>query len=248
MCVVGDGRTQNLRRIEMTFGADCKAAFLRHALVAAVGLALLAACGCKSGAKSNGAEQSSSDQNGGAAAPDSAGTQIDTNCIGDRIQNPPEAFHYTFKKVDGPNVHDEEADITPQTIDGTVKNNNGAPFTFHILRSDKTNWDGALLNLSGAVGMLTASASIISNSSAMVREGTGKVNGYDATTYSIDTARGNADEKGGYELLLGQGGSAKGTTSVTAQGCPVKLLLDEEVHQLNGSVDKVHLEMAMIRK
>ena len=145
-------------------------------------------------------------------------------------------------------VHDEEADITPQTMDGTLTNNGAPPFSFHGVHSNKESWDGAELNLSGAVGMLTASTSLLNGSSAMVREGTGNVNGYDVTNYSIDTSRGNSHEKGGYALLLGVGGFAKGAASVTAEGCPAKLVLDEEVHEVNGPVSKLHFEMAMVRK
>jgi hypothetical protein len=246
--VVGNPRAQNLRRTEMTFLADCKAACLKNGVIVAVVLTLLTACGCGSGTKSNDAEQSSSDQKAAAIPGGTAGPQIDTNCVSAHIDNPPEAFHYSFRKQDGSNVHDEEADITPQTMDGTLTNNGARPFSFHGVHSDETSWGNAELNLSGAGGMLTASASLLKDSSAMVREGSGSVNGYDVTTYSIDTSRGTAKEKGGFALLLGAGGFAKGTASVTAQGCPANLILDEEVHDLNGPVHKLHFEMAMIRK
>jgi hypothetical protein len=232
----------------MTSRTYRNASFLRNVPVAVAALALWAVSGCSSAPKSNSTEQNQADQKVAATAPDSAGPQIDTNCVGAHIDNPPEAFHYSFKKIDGAKVRSEEADITPQTIDGTLTNNGAAPFSFHGVRSDQTSWDSAELNLTGAVGMLTASASLLSNSSAMVREGTGNVNGYDATNYSIDTTRGTAHEQGGFALILGQGGFAKGAVSVTAQGCPAKLVLDEEVHQLDGGVDKLHFEMAMIRK
>jgi hypothetical protein len=47
---------------------------------------------------------------------------------------------------------------------------------------------------------------------------------------------------------IGTGGFEKGTAWVTAQGYPVKLSLDSEMHVNNGSVDKVHYEEAMIKK
>jgi hypothetical protein len=232
----------------MTFLADCKVTFLRNGLDMAVALALLTTFGCSSGTKSNNTQQTSSNQKVAATAGGSASPEIDTNCVSDHMDNPPEAFHYSFKKQDGQNVRDEEADITPQTIDGTLTNNGAPPISFHAVRSNEASWGSAELDLTGAVGMLTASTSILNHSSAIVREGTGNVNGYDVTNYSIDTSRGSSQEKGGYTLLLGVDGFAKGAASVTAQGCPAKLVLDEEVHEVNGPVDKIHFEMAIIRK
>ena len=48
---------------------------------------------------------------------------------------------------------------------------------------------------------------------------------------------------------LGPGGFEKGDVWVTAEGCPVKLVLDSELHKNDGSLlDKVHYEEAMIKK
>ena len=74
------------------------------------------------------------------------------------------------------------------------------------------------------------------------------MNGYDTIRYSIDTARGDAAEAGLYRATLGAGGFEKGMAWVTAQGCPVKLSLDSEMHLNNGTVDTVHYEIAMVKK
>ncbi|HET9803579.1 MAG TPA: hypothetical protein VFP96_10095, partial [Candidatus Acidoferrum sp.] len=74
------------------------------------------------------------------------------------------------------------------------------------------------------------------------------MNGYDTTRYSIDTSRGDAAEAGLYRATLGDGGFEKGIAWVTDKGCPVKLSLDSEMHLTNGSVDKVHYEIAMVKK
>ncbi len=221
-----------------------KTILLRSTLVVAVGLALFADSGCTS--SSSGSKSSSGASE--TASSDSPGAQIDTNCVGDHIENPPEAFHYSFKKVNGADSRQEDADITPQAMDGTLTTNASKPYSFHGVRSDSASWDGAVLNLTGAVGMLTASAGLLSHSSSMTREGTEAMNGYDTTRYSIDTTRGNEHDKGAFGLLLGPGGSAKGMVWVTSQGCPAKLVLDEEVRQINGGMNKLHYEMAMIKR
>src|SRR6476646_12272770 len=229
----------------MTFSTDGKA-FLRRGVLAAAGLALLAVSACKSGPASKNTDGKSGTQpNSAVTAQDGGDAGINLNCVMDHIQNPPEAFHYSYNKESSNPVH-EEADITPQTIDGSFKNNS-ASSPLHGVRSDAASWQGAWSGLMGISGMSSAIA-IVRNSSATVREGPEKVNGYDAIKYSIDTARGTDVEKGLYRRVLGTGGFEKGTVWVTAKGCPVKLVLDSELHPNSGSVETIHYEEAMVRK
>jgi hypothetical protein len=212
----------------MTFFTDGNA-FFRRGVLAAAGLALLAVSACKSGPTSKGANGKSGAQpNSAATAQGSGGAGIDLNCVMDHIQNPPEAFHYSYNKESSNPVH-EEADITPQTIDGSFKNNS-ASSSFHGVHSDAASWQGAWSSLMGIAGMSE------------------KVNGYDAIKYSIDTARGTDAEKSLYQSVLGTGGFQKGTAWVTSQGCPAKLVMDSELHGKDGSVEKIHYDVAMVRK
>ena len=61
-------------------------------LYPAIGFALFTASACNSSPASSGSRQT-----GTAAASDNSGTHIDVMCIGDRINNPPEPFHYSYK-------------------------------------------------------------------------------------------------------------------------------------------------------
>lgn len=229
----------------MAFSRDSRVFFSRGVLTAA-GLVLLTVAACKSDPASKNADGKSGAQpNSAATAQGSGDAGINLNCVMDHIQNPPEAFHYSYNKESSNPVH-EEADITPQTIDGTFKNNS-ASSPIHGVHSDAASWQGAWSSLMGISGMSSAIA-LVRNSSATVREGPEKMNGYDATKYSIDTARGNDSEKSLYQSVLGTGGFQKGTAWVTAQGCPVKLVMDSELHGNNGSVEKIHYEVAMVRK
>jgi hypothetical protein len=231
--------------MEMAFSRDGRA-FLRCGVLATAGLALLAVSACKSGPASKNADGKFGAQpNSAATAQGSGDVGIDLNCVMDHIQNPAEAFHYSYNKESSNPVH-EEADITPQTIDGSFKNNS-ASSPIHGVHSDAASWQGAWSSLMGIAGMSSAIA-LVRNNSATVREGPEKVNGYDATKYSIDTARGNDAEKSLYQSVLGTGGFQKGTAWVTAQGCPVKLIMDSELHGNDGSVEKIHYEVAMVRK
>jgi hypothetical protein len=211
-------------------------------VLALAGLLCWSVWGCSS-------RPSPSSEAGQAAAPATAGNAsdpgIDLNCVSDRIQNPPEAFHYSYKK-DGTSPVHEEADITPQTIEGSFENSSGS-HAVHGVRSDSAGWQNAAMSLMGIAGM-TSGVALVNHSSAMVREGPEKVNGYDSIRYSIDTGRGNSAEQGLYRATLGAGGFEKGTAWVTAQGCPVKMVLDSEMHSRDGSVEKIHYEEEMVRK
>jgi hypothetical protein len=206
----------------------------------AAGFVLLAASGCNFGPPSKKTEQKPA-----SAEPNTTDPGIDLNCIFDHIQNPPEAFHYSYKK-DGANYVEEEADITPQTIDGTFKNNDVSR-AFHGVRSDKDSWQTAWTSLMGISGM-SSTVALVRNGSATVREGAEKMNGYDAIRYSIDTTRASGAETMLYRSTLGTGGFERGTVWVTSQGCPVKFSLDSEMHLNDGSVQKDHYEEAMIKK
>lgn len=229
----------------MAFFTDDRA-FLRGSVLAAAVMALLAVSACKFGPASKNADGKSGAQpNSAVTAQGSGDAGINLNCVMDHIQNPPEAFHYSYNKESSNPVH-EEADITPQTIDGSFKNNS-ASSPIHGVHSDAASWQGAWSSLMGISGMSSAIA-LVRNNSATVREGAEKVNGYDTTKYSIDTARGNDTEKSLFQSVLGTGGFQKGTAWVTAQGCPVKLVMDSELHGNDGSVEKIHYEVAMVRK
>lgn len=172
---------------------------------------------------------------------------INLNCVYDHLQNPPESFHYVYKKDASDNDHvDQEADFTPQMIDGFRKQPDGSPQPLHGVRSDLDSWRGAIAGLTGISGMSSAVA-LVNHSSAMTREADGgQVNGYDTIHYSIDTARFDATER---KMLLKPGEFEKGDAWVTSEGCPVKLALDSELHRNDGSfIEKIHYEESMVKK
>ncbi len=210
---------------------------------------LLAGLGCKS-SKVKSSEQAAegADQQQAAASSSNeggSGPGIDLNCVIDHIQNPKESFHYSYKKTDDSPVI-QEADITPQTIDGSFTNGTFSN-TVHGVRSDSDGWRQAWAGMTGVAGM-AGTVALINHSSAMVMEGKASVNGYDTIHYSIDTARGNYAELGLYKSTLGNGGFEKGEAWVTSEGCPVKLTLASETHMNNGQVDKTLYELSMVKK
>lgn len=213
--------------------------------------ALLASSACNSGPSVKTTEERPAASSAAAAkagalsAQNSTDPGLDLNCVFDHIQNPPESFHYSYQKTGANNV-DEEADITPQSIDGSFKNNTIAR-PVHGVHSDRDSWQGAWSGLTGISGM-SSTVALVNHSSSMTLVGPDKVNGYDAVKYSIDTSQANSAEAGLYKSTLGPGGFEKGTVWVIPGGCPVKLSLDSEMHLNDGSVDKVHYEEAMIKK
>lgn len=179
-----------------------------------------------------------------AAPENSTDPDIDLNCVISHLQNPPESFHYSFKDVSD-NPWSEEADVTPQMINGSFKSNYmPAPVPLHDTPQDmshKYQW---------AIARMASLFALVRGTSAVVNEGPEKgVNGYDTTKFSIDTSRANATEQGLYTATLGPGGNENGTVWVTSDGCPVKIVMDEELHSKDGKVSgKAHYEEAMVRK
>lgn len=207
-------------------------------------LAILLA-GCSSNTEKRAEKNSKAERGSSTAKANDVFRGIDLNCVIDHIQNPPEPFHYSYQKQSS-NPVEEQADITPQTIDGSFKNSSAAR-PLHGVRSDPQSWQTAWSGLMGISGMSSAIA-IIRSSSAITKQGSEKMNGYDATKLLIDTTVADPAEQGLYRTVLGPGGFEKGTAWVTSQGCPVKLVLDSELHDNNGGLEKIHYEIAMIRK
>ena len=222
---------------------------LSASIAAIVSIIAIAACNSRSSVKT--AEQNSASNSASATKASAASAQnltapgLDLNCVFDHIQNPPESFHYSYQKVGSNNV-DEEADITPQTIDGSFKNNDAAN-PLHGVHTDSAGWQGAWSGLMGISGM-SSTVALVNHSSSITLVGPESVNGYNAIKYSIDTTQASAAEAGLYKSTLGAGGFEKGTVWVIPGGCPVKFSLDSEMHLNPGDVDKVHYEEAMIKK
>jgi len=225
-----------MRNRGITSDANHRAAFSGHILGVAITLALLTP-GCK---------HKSADQHPGiaqknTAAATNAAPMIDLNCVLSHIQNPPESFHYSFKD-ESPEPWVEDADVTPQKIDGSFSNRSlPTPQTFHGRPQEVAS------NLM-AIGRMSSIFATVRNTSAVTSEARETINGYSTFKYSIDTARGTLTEQALYKSVLGPGGSEKGTVWITSDGCPVKIDLEEELHSKDGSLlGKAHYEEAIVK-
>src|SRR5579883_347242 len=213
-------------------------ALVRDCFVAVA--AFISLSGCNSATSKKADMITESPKKNVATVKTSADTGIDLNCVINHIQNPPESFHYSFK-AESENPWEEEADVTPQWIEGSFSNNSlPVPQQFH--GTPQETWSNLM-----AIGRMASLFAIVK--SVVVNEGADKVNVYDSVKYSIDTTRGNASEQGLYKSVLGPGGFEKGTVWATSQGCPVKIVLDEELHAKDGSLlEKARYEEAMVKK
>jgi hypothetical protein len=143
---------------------------------------------------------------------------------------------------------DKEADITAQDMAITIKDKSGS-HSYHGARSDETSWDRAVLDLSGLnITAMSSRLNSLNGTSALINHGADAVNNYSTTKYSIDTTSANLSDKGKFEVLFGRGSFEKGAIWMGADGCAVKLALDEGIWQENGDVKKVHYEMARVKK
>ena len=202
-----------------------------------LGLALVVTSACNSSSVAKSAS----------AATDGAGSHIDVLCIGDRIDNPPESFHYSYKYSDMSGSAQKDADVTPQVMDITIKDKSGS-HSFHGVHSNEASWSSAVVDLSNLnMTAMSSRLNSLDNTSAIVRQSSEPVNGYDTTKYSIDTANAKSSDRQKFEALFGTGSFEKGTAWVPGDGCAVKLVLDEAV-QINGSLKNAHYEIDRIKK
>ena len=206
--------------------------------------------GCKSASGGNQAVSTGTPVQSQSAAAASAGKSGDPRiilqCAADKIQKPPFAFHWSLKKnVSDSGPSDREADVTPDSIIGTVTDNSGMR-SVNAARTDASAWNMAALDLAGPLPASTVA--LVNNSSATTRSGTEKMNGEDTIRYAIDTTSASPEEASLIKSVLGDGGFVKGSAWVTAEGCPVKFVLDVEQHLRNGKVETEHYEEAMVRK
>ncbi|HEV2304826.1 MAG TPA: hypothetical protein VGR93_04865 [Candidatus Acidoferrales bacterium] len=212
-----------------------------------VGLGLLILGGCTAVPSPRDADASSAAEQRPAAKQNSNGPLVDLNCVVDWIRNPKEAFHYSYSQLSQSHFIDQEADVTPQTIDGTVNSmsdgQTNPPEPVHAVRSNSDGWQSQVNHLSMGFGMPGSLMEGGLMSSEMVRQDAEKVNGYDATKYSVDTARLDPADR----AILGTT-SEKGTVWVTDEGCPVKIIMDTEAQARDGSVKKTHWEEAIVKK
>jgi hypothetical protein len=219
----------------MTLRANRKSGLPYVGRILTAALMLLAISGCSSTTKSDRVEPATSGNSGG---------HIDVMCIGDRIENPTESFHYSYKYADASGSEDREADITPTSMNITMTDSAGSR-SFRGIRSNEESWNSAVLDLStlritGMAGRLVG----LDGTSAIVRQGAESVNGYQTTKYSIDTKSANSSDQRQFETLFGAGSSEKGTVWMAADGCAVKLVLDEELAQPNSGALKGHYEIS----
>jgi hypothetical protein len=197
--------------------------------------------GCKSSTTSN--------SNGRVASKGSDSTnQVELMCVGDRISNPSEPFHYSYKYSGSAGSIENQADITPQAMDVNSKDSSGSR-KYHGVRSDETSWNTAVLDLSSLrFTGLSARIESLNGTSALVSRGAESVNGYNTIKYAIDTTRANTADRQQFETLFNKGSFEKGTIWVPADGCAVKMDLDEAIVQNDGSIDQGHYELALVKK
>lgn len=201
-------------------------------------LTFSAACNSGSASKRNDANAGGSD----------SGYAIDVLCMADRINNPVESFHYSYKYADGSGWTNKEADITPQTMDITIKDKSGA-HSYHGTRADENSWNQAVIDLSNLnITIMSARLGAVSDGSGVSRQGSETVNGYSATKYAIDTAGAKSADQEKFEALFGKGSFEKGMVWISDDGCAVKLVLDEGIVRPNNNFDKAHFELDRIRK
>ena len=206
-----------------------KAPALRLTLILESLLVMLAISACSGGS--------------GSSSSRAPGTHIDVMCIGDRINDPPESFHYSFQYTDASGSIAKEADITPRAMNIVVRDASGV-HSYHGIRNDDASWSSAVLDLSSLnlTGMAARLGSL-NGTSALGSQGSEQLNGYSTTRVALDTTGATAADQKKFAILYGQGSFDRGTVWMGRDGCVVKLVLDEAV-SVDGRIEKRHYELS----
>ena len=177
----------------------------------------------------------------------SAADHLDVGCMLDQVQRPAEPFHYSYEYADASRKLDEEADVTPQSIDIDISDESGT-HRYHGVRADEQSWSNAMLDLSSLsfTGMMGRMAGYDGTSVVRAR-GAEQMNGYSVTRYEIDSGGANPADRDTFITLFGAGSFDKGTVWMGSDGCAVKILLDEGLSQPNGPVEKRHFEINRLK-
>ena len=177
---------------------------MQRLLFSAICFLLVSSSACTSKSESRTREQ------GATASSDSANSHIDLMCIGERINNPPEAFHYSYKYNDASTSVSKEADITPQAMEIAIKDQSGS-HSFHGVRSDEVSWNSAVLDLSGlGLTAMMSRFDALNGTSAISRQANESMNGYDTTRYAINTTTAGDSDQRKFAALFGAGALRRG--------------------------------------
>lgn len=201
------------------------------------GLLIAAPASCRSG----GASAS------GAGTTEASAAHLDVGCILDRVEKPAESFHYSYKYADASRQVDQEADVTPQTLDVKITDQSGT-HSYHGVRSDEHSWNSAVLDVSNlSFTSMMGRLAGYDGTSVIKSRGAEQVNGYSATRYEIDSSGANASDRNTFTTLFGPGSFDKGSVWIGPDGCAVKILLDEGLSQPTGQLEKRHYEISRLK-
>ena len=185
-----------------------------------------------------------------ATAGDNPPSAIDTprpslECYADRTLHAPAPFHLSWKRDDASGHTDWEADVTADTIDGTLARN-AVVRKIHGERRDLSSWQGAFAAF--PFGSETGHFRLIANNSGMTVTGQERFNDYATTKYTVDTTHVSAEAAAVFKMTLGEKGFVTGTAWVDNTGCVVKFVIDEASQYGNGTLEKKHLDVGMTAK
>lgn len=168
-------------------------------------------------------------------------------CLAEHVENAPAPFHLSYKKSTQASNSDWETDITANSISGMVVDDAGTR-AIQGIRTNGAAWGKAVADVIAPISGSQRTFALVRNSSATRRDGKEKVNGEDTVKYTIDSARDTAVDASQVDGLLGAGGFIKGAVWVTNDGCPVRLVMDAQMHMPDGNLEKEHYEAEVFLK
>ena len=174
-----------------------------------------------------------------------------TSCLVDMMRNPTGPFHFSMLRKDSdlPAPFTSEADLTPETLEGSTSTSSGKEVhKISSVHSDPHGWGVAVMVL--VAPLPSASGAMRMAQSTVTAVGADPAGGYDTIKYVFDTSRLSATDKLATKTLLGvQDYSIAGTAWITkGNQCMVKFTTDFEQHLKDGTISKVHYEGSATKK
>jgi hypothetical protein len=175
-----------------------------------------------------------------AAEPTSHAQALSLECIAERIRHAPAPFHWSYKKdAPGSGAADWEADITANSIAGTLVDSSGT-YPIQADRSDSSAWNTAVSALTSSLP--ESAIALLKDVPAPAPAAVEILGNEYAVKYRIDSSRDAPANSISLKKALGPNGFVKGAVWVNSDGCPVKFILDVEQQSGGNSARKVRYE------
>ena len=212
-------------------------------------IALLGISGCKLSSKQKSSEARSEAKHESPADAIPALSSA-ASCIIDTLRDPKEPLHFSMLRKDDdlPGPFISEADLTPDTLEGSAKSSSGDVHKFSNVHTDARGWGMSVILLTAP--LTSATGDMRMAQASVTSAGAESAGGFDTIKYVFDTARLPDSEQLAYKSMLNSKDlRVSGTAWITKDTrCMMKFVADFNYTAQNGAVSNNHYEGSLAKK